>query len=188
MNYSETFLFYIFASIAIASAAAAVSNPRPAYGALAFAASILALSGLFVLLHAYFVAVIQTLIYAGAILVLFLFVMMLIGIGKPEPAENRALWKVFTLPEKISSVANIFLLAAFLASLALVIASIKSPLFAQKDFAGTAEAVGEALFNRYLLPFELVSAILLIGIVGVVHLTQKELKKEILPLRGSESR
>ena len=88
MNHLEIVLFYVFSLTAIASSMIVVTNQKPAYGVLALALAMLALSALFILLKAYFVAVIQVLIYAGAILVLFLFVIMLLGINNLESSED----------------------------------------------------------------------------------------------------
>lgn len=169
MNAWQVALFYFFSLIAVFSSVVAVTNRRPTYGVLALAVTMLALSGLFVLLKAYFVAVIQILIYAGAILVLFLFVIMLLGVGKQDP------------PEKVSKLNRIFRLllpAALLSELAFLILAFGMPPSAPQDLAGTVEAIGQALFRDYLLPFELVSGILLIGIFGVVGLAHKELQRK----------
>ena len=178
MNHLEMFLFYIFASTAIASSLVVITNRRPTYGVLSLAVTMLALSGLFVLLQAYFVAVIQILIYAGAILVLFLFVIMLLGVGG---AENEAESVRKTRAVSIAKThRNISILLAFtlLGELITVISALggvsKLP---GENLIGTVEAIGIALFTNYLLPFELVSGILLIGIFGVVNLTHKELRR-----------
>ncbi len=176
MNHLETVLFYIAALTAIASSAVVVTNRRPTYGVLALAVAMLALSALFVLLQAYFVAVIQILIYAGAILVLFLFVIMLLGV-EGEDSVQDASRKNGLLREQARRGINFLLLFSFLAELFIVISAIQNSSFSQKDFAGTIEAIGEVLFTSYLLPFELVSGVLLIGIFGVVGLAQKELQK-----------
>lgn len=182
MNYLETVLFYIAALSAIGSATVVVTNRRPTYGVLALAVAMLALSTLFVLLQAYFVAVIQILIYAGAILVLFLFVIMLLGIEGEISAEN-ARGKSGPSWEKIRWWVNFILPISFFIELSIVIFAIRdidmpSP---QKDFAGTIEAIGQALFTDYLLTFELVSGVLLVGIFGIVNLAQKKLQKNDIP-------
>ena len=177
MNHLGIPFFYIFAVAAIASSLADVASRRLTYSVLALTITMLSLSGLFILLQAYFVAVIQVLIYAGAILVLFLFVMMLLGI-EGEEADSGEMRKSKTAARaKIHRNINIILLLVLLAELIIVILAVTNPPFPQKDFSGTVEAIGGALFTAYLLPFELVSGILLIGIFGVVNLTQKELRK-----------
>ncbi|MBI3999770.1 MAG: NADH-quinone oxidoreductase subunit J [Candidatus Omnitrophica bacterium] len=174
MNHLEIVLFYVFSLTAIASSMIVVTNRKPAYGVLALALAMLALSALFILLKAYFVAVIQVLIYAGAILVLFLFVIMLLGINNLESSEDS--WRKAELASriKIRRAINLVLVISLLAELLIVISALRDVGFSRQNLAGTVEAIGEALFTQYLLPFELVSGILLIGIFGVVNLAQKE--------------
>ncbi|MBI4358233.1 MAG: NADH-quinone oxidoreductase subunit J [Candidatus Omnitrophica bacterium] len=176
MNYLEVILFYLFSLTAIASALMVVTNRRPTYGVLALTITMLALSALFVLLEAYFVAAIQILIYAGAILVLFLFVIMLLGIGD-EPNRETVLSHKRSSQSNLSKMMNMFFLLVLLSELMIVILAMQDLPSPQRDLSGTVEAIGEALFGPYLLPFELVSGILLIGIFGVVNLAQLELKK-----------
>src|SRR3989338_2415638 len=105
MNYLEIILFYLFSLTAIASALMVVTNRRPTYGVLALAVTMLTLSALFVLLQAYFVAAIQILIYAGAILVLFLFVIMLLGVEETPDQETTSSRKA-GFPTKIRKIMN----------------------------------------------------------------------------------
>ena len=161
----EALFFYVFALAAVASSALVVTVRKPTYAVLALAGAIFSQAGLFVMLGAYFVAMIQILIYAGAILVLFLFVIMLLGISSPDsPPETP----------NLKGWLNILLIAAFLAELLVVTAGLQGRAFGPLDFPGTVEAIGAALFTRYLLPFELVSGILLIGIFGVVGLRERK--------------
>lgn len=166
MNSLEPYLFYLFASIAVASALVVVASKRPTYSVLALTLTMLALSALFVLLKAYFVAVMQVLIYAGAILVLFLFVIMLLGV---DGAEQPAMRTKFLKSTKTKRAVQAFLVLIFLLELSISIAKFQLDSAPQVQ-AGTVEAIGTMLFGRYLLPFELVSGILLIGIFGVVSL------------------
>ena len=152
-----------------------VTNRRPAYSVLSLAVAMLALSGLFVLMQAYFIAIIQILIYAGAILVLFLFVIMVLGIGGSETLEEKTRKKGELLKTKIRLFASFTLPIVFFSELLIVISAIKNVGFSGRNLAGTVEAIGETLFTEYLLPFELISGILLIGIFGVVNLARKEL-------------
>ena len=165
MNHLEIYLFYLLASAAILSALVVVANRKPTYAVLSLTVTMIALSGLFVLLRAYFIAMNLILIYAGAILVLFLFVIMLLGIKGPERVKK---------PKGMQSIINSIVVIAFLGELLVAGFAFQSAKMSGVNLAGTVEAVGEALFTRYLFPFELVSAILLIGIFGVVNLAQKE--------------
>ena len=168
MNLLESSVFYLTSSVAVVSALVVVTSRRPTYGVLALALAMIAQAVLFILLRAYFVAVIQVLIYAGAILVLFLFVVMLLGVGmrdveKKIPAADRL------IP---------FLIAfTLLLELGIVMTTRAMPGSLRTNVLGTVEAIGEALFTSYLLPFELISGILLIGIFGVVGLAQRNPKR-----------
>lgn len=175
MNHLQIPLFYIFALTAISSAIVVIKDRRPAYGVLALAITMLALSGLFVLLQAYFVAVIQVLIYAGAILVLFLFVIMLLGVSGSEKMEETFRKNKVASIAKVGRGIKALLLLLLLAELITVILAFQGLNLPRENFQGTVEAIGIALFTNYLFPFELVSGILLIGIFGVVNLAQKEL-------------
>ena len=176
MNNLTLVFFYVFSCVAIAASLVVVTNKRPAQGVLSLALAMLALSGLFVLLQAYFIAVIQVLIYAGAILVLFLFVIMLLGIG--ENSETDGWTKTRSLPTrtKVRRLISFILPVVFFTELFIVMSALKNPV-GPLSVAGTVEAIGEALFTDYLLPFELISGILLVGILGVVNLAQKELEQ-----------
>ena len=165
MNYLETYAFYILAFLAIASALTVVSHRKPTYAVLSLAVTMIALSGLFILLQAYFVAVIQILIYAGAILVLFLFVIMLLGLDDTEPAKK---------PSGMQKIIPLALVATFLSELLVASLAWRNAGILTSRLQGTVEHIGEALFSQYLLPFELISVILLIGIFGVVNLAQRK--------------
>ena len=174
MNHLEPIFFYAFSLVAVISSTIVVAGKRPVYGVLALTVTMLALSGLFVLLKAYFVAVIQVLIYAGAILVLFLFVIMLLGMEAVETSQRQHEIKKGSPFLETVRILKILLPIAFFAELIILILAAKDAGIGTRNLVGTVEAVGRALFTDYLLPFELVSGILLIGIFGIVTLTQKE--------------
>jgi len=123
------------------------------------------LAGLFVMLHAFFLAAVQILVYAGAVMVLFLFVIMLLN---PREEQQRS----FSLVTGASA-----LLAAGALAWILLRAIDRSgaPAAAPALEGGTRE-LGRALFTQYLLPFEIVSVVLLVAMVGVVLLSKKDLK------------
>ncbi len=163
---TENLAFYFLAIVAVTSAFFVVSAKNPTSGVLSFVVTIFALSGLFALLSAHFVAMIQILIYAGAILVLFLFILMLIGMdGNSENAEVRSGLKRLT---------GIVLIISFLAEFDLVLFSLKTFSAASPFISGTVEQIGRTLCKWRLLPFELVSLLLLVGLIGVVNLTKRE--------------
>lgn len=173
MNHLQLSLFYIFSATAVISSLIVVINRRPAYSVLALIVTMLALSALFVLLEAYFVAVIQILIYAGAILVLFLFVIMLLGIESADQPESKKTSLIVVIRPFIQTILVVLLFAEF----GYAIFQTKQFLQISATVVGNVEAIGVVLFTRYLLSFELVSGILLIGIFGVVNLTYHGQKK-----------
>ena len=164
----ETIAFYLFAGILLFAAILAVTLRHPVYTVLCFLVSMFSLAVLFWLLKAYFVAVVHITVYAGAILVLFLFVLMLLGYDKEPPA----LWTNpirfgFAIGFSLLSLAGLFWIYRF------AIAGTAKPEPLSQP--GTIEAVGRLIFSSYLLPFELLSLVLLIAIIGSVVLAKKEL-------------
>src|SRR5262249_52350126 len=128
--------------------------------------TIASLAGLFVLLHAFFLAAIQVLVYAGAVMVLFLFVIMLLDL-KEEERRRLRLFGVIG-----GALAVSMWLGLFLGSLR------RSPLesHAAAALEGGTRQLGHTLFTQYLLPFEIVSVLLLVAMVGVILLSKKDLK------------
>lgn len=162
-------LFYIFALLTVLFGFLVVANPfskNPVTSAMFLVLTIVSLSGLFVLLHAFFLAAVQVLVYAGAVMVLFLFVIMLLDLE----AEERRRLRVYSFAAGV--IASGAILYVALSSL------LRSPLRKELPYIeGSTAALGELLFTpRYLLPFEIVSVLLLVAMVGVVLLSKKELK------------
>ena len=159
-------LFFIFSAFALIFGVMILVSRNPVNSAMFLVLTIASLAGLFVLLEAFFLAAIQILVYAGAVMVLFLFVIMLLDLK----AEERRKIKVMGIAGAVVAVGAI--LAIFFKCL------VNTPLNAAlaPDFhAGTIE-LGEVLFSEYLLPFEIVSVLLLVAMVGVVLLSKKDLK------------
>ncbi|MCU0787279.1 MAG: NADH-quinone oxidoreductase subunit J [Verrucomicrobia bacterium] len=165
----ETVLFYLFAAIAVLSALLVVANPfsrNPVTSAMFLVLTMASLAGLFVLLHAFFLAAAQILVYAGAVMVLFLFVIMLLDLK----AEERRRIHFTGVAAGIVSVGTI--LAIFLTRLgASSVSGPKDPVL-----EGQTRDLGRLLFEGYLLPLEIVGVLLLVAMVGVVLLSKKELK------------
>lgn len=165
----ETLLFLIFAGLALACAFMTVANPltrSPVASALFLVLTMVWLAGLFVLLHAFFIAAVQILVYAGAVMVLFLFVIMLLDLKE----EERRTWNRFGVAAGGVSV------AALLGIAALTFARSGAGAGAKPELEGTTHALGSALFHQYLLPFEVVSVLLLVAMLGVILLSKRELK------------
>jgi len=162
-------LFYFFAFLTLVFGFLVIANPfsrNPVTSAMFLVLTIASLAGLFVLLHAFFLAAVQVLIYAGAVMVLFLFVIMLLDLK----SEERRKVKIAGVISGAAAVAMI--VGIFLKSLA---NSELNPSPGPALEGGTI-ALGTLLFQKYLLPFEIVSLLLLVAMVGVVLLSKKEIR------------
>ncbi|MDP9178531.1 MAG: NADH-quinone oxidoreductase subunit J [Gemmatimonadota bacterium] len=169
-----TFHFYLFGVIAIASALAFVTRKSPVAAVLWLVNTMFSLSALFVLLDAQFIGVMQVLVYAGAIMVVFLFVIMLLNLGHPsEIADKRGLWAtLIAVGMGIVLVAQIMVVGSGKVATPYVM----PPNFAadQMNKMGAVGTVAAPLFNEYLLAFELTSVLLLVAIAGAVVLGRKK--------------
>ena len=169
-------LFYCFAAVAIASAVIAISRKNAVASALWLVLMFFALAGTYVLLEAWFVAIIQILVYAGAIMVLFLFVIMLVDLRSEELEQMGA--PRFRLLGLLAS-------ALFLAVAVVVVLHTRETFVAKPDLwdptgelgieSGSAKGIGYYLFHRWVLAFEVTSVLLLGGILGAVILTKRRL-------------
>jgi NADH-quinone oxidoreductase subunit J len=163
----EQWLFWIFAGLAVTSAMGVVLNVRnTVYAALSLVVTMLSLAVLFILLHAEFIGVLQIMIYAGAIVVLFLFVIMLLNLrGGQMGAENQPLIKL----------AGAGIVIAATVKLASLLRGPPMPWPELPEGFGQAEHIGLTLYTDYLLAFEVAGVLLLAGIVGAVILAKKSL-------------
>lgn|SRR3989338_2260115 len=158
-------LFYVFSILAVLSALSVILAARPTRALLSLLVTMFSLAVLFVLQGAYFIAMVHLIVYAGAVLVLFLFVIMLQGIGATDTPLGTRFKRSFTL---VAATAG----TAFLIFLTIIIKSVWLP--PHKEVNGTIEAVGTILFSDYVLPFELTSLLILIGVLAAVTLAKKE--------------
>jgi len=158
------FFFYFFAAILVGASLAVILARNPLYNVLALVVGIFSLSCLFVLLEAFFVGMILLLIYAGAVLVFFLFVVMCLDLKSIPPSCAQA-----TRLRWLGVLAGgAFAFCFFLATQSF----IKASALGESSIRGTIETLGKILFTDYLLPFELTSFLLLIAIFGIVSLSQ----------------
>ncbi|MEX2403055.1 MAG: NADH-quinone oxidoreductase subunit J, partial [Balneolales bacterium] len=141
--------------------------------ALFLVINLVSVAALYLLLHAQFLAVIQVLVYGGAIMVLFLFVIMLLNVGD----ETETVFSKFNVKFIIS-----FLLGAvILSQLLYTVGSLNGALPAVSEemaAAGTVEAIGEEMFTSYLLPFEVTAILLTAAVVGAVLIAQRKIKNQ----------
>ena len=165
-----SFFFYLFAAVLILASLAVVLARNPLYNVLSLVVVIFSLSSLFILLEAFFVGIILLLVYAGAVLVLFLFVVMCLNLN--SPVFTSAQQSRFQLLGWLLGL--MFLSECFLAIKSFWEAQTMNPA----SMRGTIETIGKILFTDYLLPFELTSLLLLIAIFGIVSLAQGALKTD----------
>ncbi len=167
----ELLAFYILGAGAVVTAVMMVIHRNPLASALNLILTMFCLAGIFVLLNAHFMAAIQILVYAGAIMVLFIFVIMLLNLR----GEG---WPPLTWKKLLASFIGILLVGYSLIKITDIfrgsILPIATPL--PEDF-GTTKIVGEKLFTDFLLPFEVTSILLLASIVGAVILAKMKIDK-----------
>lgn len=170
--------FFIIAGVLLISALGVVFLPRIVYSAVAMLIAFLSVAGIFVLLNADFVAVSQIIIYAVGITILMIFAIMLTG-----TREDKKLW----LAVKFRSLAAVgaagLLFAAIVASAVFADFAVKEPsveVIQTLQTEGTTATIGNALLTDYVLPFEVLSLLLLAAIIGAVLIAKKD--------RGTESR
>ena len=164
------FHFYLFGVIAIASALAFVTRKSPVAAALWLVNTMFSLSVLFVMLDAPFIGVMQVLVYAGAIMVVFLFVVMLLNLGHPsDVADVRGRWWKFGAAAfGLVMLAEVWVISKTQLSGDLVVSAGANEATMAK--LGAVGAIAQPLFKDYLLAFELTSVLLLIAIAGAVML------------------
>src|SRR6266508_1318908 len=164
---AETVIFFVFAVPLVATALGVVWARSPMYAAMNLVAAFFFLAGIYVLLTAHLIAFMQILVYAGAVMVLFLFVIMLLSAGDERigPARKKAM--------QVLGVLGAVALASVLAS---AIARVADGGMRTVDATfGTVKAVGAVLFTEYLLPFEATSLLLLVAIVGAVVVAKERI-------------
>ncbi len=158
-------LFYICAAVAVLAALNVVLQRTPVYSALSLILVLCLLAVIYLLLGAEFIAVIQVIVYAGAIMVLFVFVIMLLNAGRETPSERSRLARWLGIP----------LVIAFLLELLWVVWNqFPSGTTPAADFDAGPAAIGHLLFRNYVLPFEVTSVLILVAILGAVVLAKKE--------------
>ncbi len=162
-----SFIFFYFAGVILLTATLVVVLRNPIYSALSLLVMFFHVAGLYVTLHAEFLAAVQIIVYAGAILVLYLFVVMLLNVKREERLHGQA------------SVA-LFLGVTLLTEAVFLVLQSEGPMFPATasidsggSVAGNTKSIGQVLFSTYLFPFEVASLILLVAMVGAVILSKK---------------
>jgi len=172
----ELVLFYLFAALAVLSAIFVITARNVVHSAVALAVTLLSVAGIFLTLRAEFLAGVQVIVYVGGILVLFVFVIMLISIEKAvhERQFNRQ-WSIALITAAL--LIGELGLVIWRGRDSLVLAEPR-PTESVLGLTGNSQLVGETLYGRYLLPFEIASILLLVAIVGSVALAKKKTSAE----------
>ena len=159
-------LFILFAGLAIGCGLAVVSQRNPLYSAISLIGVFISLACLYVMLAAPFIAAVQVIVYAGAIMVLVVFVIMLLNVEQEERMRPRLR---FLVPVAV------VLSAVLIAEVAFILVSVQEFRVNATATAsvGITQSIGAALFTRYLLPFEITSILLLMAIVGAMTLARR---------------
>jgi len=157
-------IFLVLAAIAIAGAVSVILQRHPIHSAISLIVVMMALAGLFLLLESEFIAAVQIIVYAGAIMVLFVFVIMLLNAG----AEER------TNMSRMARYAGVPLAIFLLIELAYQIGAATLPMTPQPPAENVTRGISMLLFQDFVFPFELTSILILIAILGALVLAQRE--------------
>lgn len=157
-------LFLAFASLAVVAAFNVILQRNPIYSAIGLIVVLCSLAALFLTLSAQFIAAIQIIVYAGAIMVLFVFVIMLLNIREEETkADQMKYLKFLAVP----------LFLALIGEVMAVVKTIGNPV-ADPKIPGSVESIAEGMFTNYVLPFEAASILILMAIVGAMYLARRD--------------
>jgi NADH-quinone oxidoreductase subunit J len=159
----EQVVFFYFASVIAAAAMLVVALRNPIYSALSLLIMFFHVAGLYVTLHAEFLAAVQIIVYAGAILVLYLFVVMLLSLKQDERYHRQWPMAAFV---GLSLIVEAIILTAM---------THRTTPPAPIEHLGNTEAIGDVLYTTYLFPFEVASLILLVAMIGAILLAKREL-------------
>ena len=168
----EHLFFFYFAMVIAASSVLVVALRNPIYSALSLLIMFFHVAGLYVTLHAEFLAAVQVIVYAGAILVLYLFVVMLLNLKQDERYHRQ--WPA------AAAVGSVLALEAVMLTLVKGRTAASRPVVAgtAPEGLGNTEALGDVLYSTYLFPFEVASLILLVAMIGAITLAKKDLVSE----------
>jgi NADH-quinone oxidoreductase subunit J len=164
---AEQITFFVFAIPLVVTATGVIISRNPVYAAMNLVAAFFFMAGIYILLVAHLIAFMQILVYAGAVMVLFLFVIMLLSIGNEHLTKepHRAM-------QLVGALGAIMLVAVIAAAIGRTTETGMAQLAA--DF-GTVKAVGRVLYTQFLLPFEITSLLLLVAIVGAVVVAKERI-------------
>jgi len=186
----EAFLFFLFAGIALAGAAGVVLVPNPVHAALSLVTVLIAIAALFVIQDAQLLAAVQVIVYAGAIVVLFLFVIMLLGVDRSEStAETLRIQRPAAVVLGIALVVTLLVLIRDPNGWAGGSSGNEAARGVLAANGGNIKAVAQSLFTTFLWPFELTAVLLVIAVIGGVVLARRShlpADEELLLLEGQD--
>lgn len=163
----EQIIFFLVAFLGVASAVYFVFARNPLYSVLSLIVTFFSIAAMYILLNAQFLGIVQVIVYAGAIMVLFLYVLMMLNLNKNDESKKQNLSKFI----------GVFAAGILLIGLLGAFKGLKGNSFAGNvdSSVGLTKNLGRLLFNEYVLPFELASILILAGIVGAVLIGKKDL-------------
>jgi len=177
-------LFFMFATIAVVAALNVILQRNPIYCAIGLIVTLCSLAGLFLTLSAQFIAAIQIIVYAGAIMVLFVFTIMLLNVRSEEAKVDR---------QKFLRWLAVPLFLALLGEVYYVVRTVNNPppqipatgTAPPVEILGTVESIGREMFTSYLLPFEATSVLILMAIVGAMLLARREKASDVVQTQAT---
>ncbi|SDE29772.1 NADH-quinone oxidoreductase subunit J family protein [Riemerella columbipharyngis] len=165
----EQIIFYIISGLAVVSAIYFVASKNPLYSILSLIVTFFSIAGLYILLNAQFLGIVQVIVYAGAIMVLFLYVLMMLNLKAKDEGKKHNVMKIAGVFS-----AGLILVGLLGALKGYMTQQIPTNLLVNQEI-GLTKNLGKLLFNEYVLPFELASVLILAGIVGAVLIGKKDL-------------
>lgn len=163
----EQILFFLISGIALLSAVYFIAAKNPLYSVLSLVVTFFSIAGLYILLNAQFLGIVQIIVYAGAIMVLFLYILMMLNLNKADESKKNPMAKIIGVLS--AGILFVGLLGAYKGL------SGKSTSQGIDQSVGLTKNLGKLLFNEYVLPFELASILILAGIVGAVLIGKRDL-------------
>jgi len=166
----EVIIFVFLAIFCLASATNILLQRHPIYSALSLVLTFIGLAGIYIQMHAEFIAVMQIVVYTGAIMVLFVFVIMLLNTKAEERVPNKLVFLTYVgIP--------VVVLLVGMVGLKIFETFSERPIWISTptSLAGSTQAIGKVLYTQYALPFEVTSVLLLVAIVGAIIMAKKEL-------------
>ena len=171
-------LFYLVSAFTLIAALLMVMSPNAVNGAMCMIAAFVGTAALFILLEAYFLAILQVLVYAGAVMVLFLFIIMLLNVEEIEQSKRKSIRSNLLAVLSFIIVSGL-MISAFSGDylpepeLLPVAANPDGSLVSKIPFTSSSKSFGYSLFSKYMLPFQVTGFLLLSGMIGVIVISKK---------------